>query len=271
MLSVVPLMNSTALDTLNTMSLTALLDDIDTETIVKRWVEKAAGAEKNLRDRRRMPLFSAATLYTPDGRKKGVMCRDISKQGIGIIQHGEPPESETPTLAVEIQKQVVHLNVKFRWTRDMGNGWWTSGASLTETSSKNASLALLRFSRMVERRMHQRYSFCHPFTVLPNLQPQDEYVDLAALAPEDEASALSLDISLSGMRLLHCAPIDYKKTIHIVKPRTDYMLTGHVASHRDLGHGYSVVGVHFAPSKFSSSRSPSSRFSTDDNHDFTPN
>ena len=227
------------------MTSTILLDDIDTEAIVQRWVAKAAGEEKNRRDRFRMPFFSTATLYTPDG-EKGVMCRDISKDGIGIIQFAEPPAYDSATLAVELHKQIVHLNVDFQWSRDMGNGWWTSGGRLNATSINNASLAFLKFSGMVERRLHQRYSFCHPFSVYPTFEMYNSQVGSDDLEPSDEAPALSLDISRGGMRLICFTPINYRKLIYIRKPKTDFLLQGRVVSHRDLGNGYCVVGAKFA-------------------------
>ena len=181
-------------------------------------------------------------MYTADNEKR-VMCRDLSRDGIGIIEYGEPQEVEDATLAVELHKQVVHLSVGFRWSRDMGNGWWTRGGVLNAASINNASLAFLKFSGMVERRLHQRYSFCHPFSVYASVDEESEGLPGVE---QLETPALSLDISRGGMRLICFAPINYRKELFIRKPKNDFLLKGRVVSHRDLGNGYCVVGVKFA-------------------------
>ena len=227
------------------MSVTLLLDEIDTEAVIQRWVSRAAGEEKNRRQEFRMPFFNTATMYT-EGDEKGVMCRDISKDGMGIIQFGEPPEPGNATLAVKLHQQTVHINVDFGWRKNMGNGWWTSGGRLNATSINQASLAFLRFSGLVERRLYQRYSFCHPFTVYPSFDLHENCIGLENIDPDDEAPALSLDLSTGGMRLICFTPILYKKMLYIRKPGTSFLLRGHVVAQRDLGNGYCVIGVKFA-------------------------
>lgn len=228
------------------MSVALLLDQIDTEAVVQNWVAKASGGEDvDHRDKYRLPFFNPATLRS-GLYEKNVMCRNISEDGIGIIEFGRPENFQRATLAVSLHKRIVHLTFDLKWVEEIGSGWWVSGGEFGATSIRGASWIVLQLSSMVERRIHRRYSFCHPFVIYPNLEFHKDCVAVENIPIEAEESAFSLDVSRGGMRLLCSKPIDFdKEFIYVRKPDTMTLLRGRIVASRELDNGYSVLSIKF--------------------------
>lgn len=228
------------------MSVAVILDQVDTEVLVQNWVTIAAREDEiERRERFRLPFFNAATLGS-GLRRRAVMCRNISREGIGIIEFGRPPQSKEVALAVSLHNKIVHFEVDIKWTKEIGNGWWTSGGAFRSASIRGASLVVLQLSSMVERRIHRRHTFCHPFSVYPSLDLHNDCVAVENLPLDAAESAFSLDISRGGMRILCSGSFETdKQSVYLRKPNMMTMLRGRIVSQRSLGNGYSVVGIKF--------------------------
>ena len=231
------------------MTTALILDSVDAEAVVQQWVAKAARDDQSQRRREsRFPFLNPARICST-GEEAGVLCRDISKSGIGVIQYGVPPRPGPATLSLLLHQQLAYLDVDFRWVKPMGNGWWTSGGKLNSVSIDHAARLVLRMTNLLERRFHRRYPFSRPFIVYPNLQPGLESVGLETIPRSEEKWGISLDVSSGGLRLICREPLHSESEyVYLRTPRwgySDTMVRGRIASRRELGNGYFAIGIQF--------------------------
>lgn len=225
-----------------------LLDEIETEAVVQHWAAEAEGSASNQRSQTRFPFLNAATVTWTDTDFQ-VMSRDLSQKGIGIVQCGNPAKLGPATLCVSLRQQEVYLDVNFSWMEDLGHGWWCSGGRLNLASIDPASLLVLKMSKVVDRRLHERHPFCHPFAVYAQWQLERDCIGVENIQPEDETRVISLDISRGGIRLISQDPImTDKEFVYLRKLNDEYsdkILRGRIVSRQEFGNGYFAVGVKF--------------------------
>ena len=228
------------------MSSVLILDAIDTQAIVHQWLIQAAyEGEVQRRASNRMPFLRPATLCL-DASDTSVMCRDISEQGIGIVQSsGRLPRGEC-AVVLSLRNQTLNFDVTFKHAKIMDNGWSMSGGNFNLASIDPASLVALKLSSLVERRIRRRHPFCHAFFVYRDLDLSEQCIGVENIPAEKEAHAVSLDISPFGMRFVTKAFEFNHEFIYLRKQGTPTMFRGRIVSRRHHGNGHAVIGVKFA-------------------------
>lgn len=230
------------------MATALLLSPVESESVAHQWTTEAAHAENQSRGETRFPYLSSATLSSEDATTQ-VMCRELSRNGIGIIQATGAPIEGAGTLSLTLRKQEVYLDVNFLWAKDMGNGWWISGGELNFASIDSASLLLLQISKFVQQRIHARYPYCQPFCVYADLELAPDCIGIENIQHRKEIHAVSIDVSRGGIHLVCKNPLlsnrefVYMRRMHSTS--FEQLVRGRVVSRKRIGKGYYAIGVKF--------------------------
>ena len=168
----------------------------DTDKISELFLHEAIAEDTERRRLHRKPFLRRATIMQIEGRTvvDPAFCRDISRDGIGLL-HGKPIEAGSNyTLAIPILGRVLEIQCEANWCNQVGERQYFSGAAYHyRTSPQSLVLLSVALSQDLNRRLHLRYPFVRPVTL--------------KTADGHSQSGFSRDISRLGIGLIHREPL----------------------------------------------------------------
>jgi len=220
-----------------------LFGKAETEKVVEQWILDAVRSEQSQRRSQvRYPFARPATICR-GGFEVQAMCRDISKYGIGLIQSDCPPKRGKHSISIWLGKRVMQAPVNIFWTSKIGQNWWACGGHLVISMLDLFQLHTdRRISNFNNRRAHERYAFCHPFTA--------ELADRKAGEFEhaEDTSIISLEVSTGGMRLISNEPFGDEGNVVYLRNEScpeKGALRCRIVSCLEMENGYYSTGVRF--------------------------
>jgi hypothetical protein len=204
-----------------------------TPSVIECCLQEAQAEESERRRLRRKPFLRQATIMMA-GDSVPAFCRDISRDGIGLL-HSVALEADTAfQLAVPVIGSVLQLECQVNWCRPVSASHYFSG-SVYHCGTTPQTLVWLSavLSDELNRRLFRRYPF----------------VRQVELAPEDgEAqSAFSRDISRGGIGLIHRQPLPPGPVAVTIpsKAHGELVGTADIQRCRSIGEGWFASGGPF--------------------------
>lgn len=226
------------------MTTTPILSVEETHETVTQWCSHAAKRDDLNRRLHARHTFRYPVTLSRGGVEIIGMCRDISKTGIGLLQHECPPVQGPLTVVIWVAKRMLEFDVEICWRKPVGNGWWASGGRFIEGSLGRTALLSARFRGLVERHVRHRYPYIAPITLYP------EFANATSdSSDEEQAFMLSQDISLGRMSVVCSVRIAIGTVVYMqsLSSKENGFVRGRVISSSELENGYLLLSLEFEP------------------------
>ena len=208
----------------------------ETTMISELCLEEALADETERRRLHRKPFLREATITMPGEliSTAPAFCRDISRDGIGLLHRMPMEEGFEFTLAIPLIGRQLEVQCQVNWCRQVGDDQHFSGNSY-HCASTPQTLFLLSaaLSDELNRRIHRRYPFIRPVT-LENPDGSSQ-------------STFCRDISRLGIGLIHREPIEPGRVTLSITSSTDADIVGTADLRRckSIGQGWYASGGRF--------------------------
>lgn len=189
----------------------------ETASISDLCLQESIAEQAERRRLSRKSFLRKARITMPDGRPDGepAFCRDISREGIGLL-HTIPLEpGRTFTLTIPLIGRELRMQCETNWCRPITERHHFSGSAHECVWTPQAVMLLsAALSQGLNRRLYRRYSFLRP-------------VKIEGAAGRCQ-SAFCRDISRHGIGLLHHQPLDPGHAIVTLPSASGTNMTGTV-------------------------------------------
>jgi len=209
----------------------------ETKTLVDVCLEEALAEDLERRRLHRKPFLRRATITRQDRSNEELpaFCRDLSREGVGLLHSAPLPVGVPFTLSVPLLGQNLQLHCETSWCEQVDEQSYFSGSAY-DTVSTPRTLVLLSavLSDELHRRLHRRYPLVRPAQL--------------TMANGATHSAFCRDVSQSGIGFISRQPIEAgMATVSICLPERDEV-SGQVDIRRCdvIGQNWFSIGGHVA-------------------------
>ena len=133
------------------VALASTLRKTETQQLVDSWVTEAYRQDRKSRHQHTRYAFVRPAAICQRGWDVRVMCVEISKEEVRLLQSEYPPKTGEATVSLWLRSRIVHLDVEVTNVEELENGWWSCSCKPKTSVLESVLLRISTMGSEIER------------------------------------------------------------------------------------------------------------------------